>query len=372
MVLYHTNPLQMPQYGYEDMFYSSDEDETLISPSTIPPGVPIHGQAFAGASQANAILNNRSSMKEPMSTTHGHTLDSSDPKLIVMPDEDIRITRIANTASEHIAALRLVADSVAQQQQLAALAILLNPFFWALIVPVVAAIQYSAYKGHVNLPTLAFITVAVLTAFVSLMKRSVSGYLDAAEKVGTWRWLYGLEEATTKKARGHDPLHLTMEECNCRHVRPRKGPQKRDLVLVARLDQSDEIIGTIVLRIIPITHFSKPGSQSNSSEKRCRKILALLPNCKAIIRAWTVKRGHRGAGIGAWMLKDAILLSLKYGWMGPEFAEDHANSARVLPQRLNGWLDEMVARAKRRLLRDIETLSSTPEDVDGWALPDIL
>jgi hypothetical protein len=72
------------------------------------------------------------------------------------------------------------------------------------------------------------------------------------------------------------------------------------------------------------------------------------------------------------MLKDAILLSLKYGWMGPEFAEDHANSARVLPQRLNGWLDEMVARAKRRLLRDIETLSSTPEDVDGWALPDIL
>lgn len=85
-----------------------------------------------------------------------------------------------------------------------------------------------------------------------------------------------------------------------------------------------------------------------------------------------MKQSHRGAGIGAWMLKDAILLCLKYGWMGPEFATDHANSARVLPRRLNGWFDKMEARARRRLLRDIETLSSAPEDVDGWALPDIL
>jgi hypothetical protein len=45
---------------------------------------------------------------------------------------------------------------------------------------------------------------------------------------------------------------------------------------------------------------------------------------------------------------------------------------RVYFRRLNGWLDKMEARAKGRLLRDIESLSSTPEDVDGWALPDIL
>ncbi|KAJ5886122.1 Acetyltransferase GNAT family [Penicillium subrubescens] len=337
----------MPQYGYEDMFYSSDEGETLISPSAVRPDVPIHGQAFAGASQAHAILNNGSSLKEPMPTSHGHTPDSSDPKPIVIPGKDIRITRIANTASEHIAALRLVADSVAHQQQLAALAILFNPFFLGLILPVAVVIHYFAYKGHIKLPTLAFITVAVLMAFVTLMKRSVSGYLHAAEKVGTRRWLYCLEEATTKKARGHDALHLTIGDCNCRRVRPREGCQKRDLVLVARLDPSDEIIGTIILRVIPITHFSNPVSQSNRSEKRCRKSLAPLPNCKAIIRAWTVKQGHRGAGIGAWMLKDVILLCLKYGWMGPEFAKDHENSARVLPRRLN-------------------------EDVDGWALPDIL
>jgi dynein heavy chain 1 len=97
-----------------------------------------------------------------------------------------------------------------------------------------------------------------------------------------------------------------------------------------------------------------------------------MANCKAIIRAWTVKQSHRGAGIGAWMLKDAILLCLKYSWIGPEFANDHANSVRVLPRRLNGWLDRMENRAKRRLLRDIATLSSTSEEIDGWALPGIL
>lgn len=208
--------------------------------------------------------------------------------------------------------------------------------------------------------------------FRTLIKWAVAGYLDAAEKVGTWRWLYGLEEATTKKARGHDTLDSTMGDCNCRHVRPREDSQKRDIVLVARLDPSDEIIGTIILRITLIKNSAKATSRSNSSEKRCLKTQAPMPNCKAVIRAWTVKQSHRGAGIGAWMLKDAILLCLKYGWKGPEFAKYHANSVRVLPREFNGWLDMMEARAKRRLSRDIATLSSTLEAVDSWALPDIL
>lgn len=72
------------------------------------------------------------------------------------------------------------------------------------------------------------------------------------------------------------------------------------------------------------------------------------------------------------MLKDAILLCLKYGWMGPEFAKDNANSVHVLPQRFNGWLNKMEVRARRRLSRDIATLSSTPEGVDGWAMPGVL
>lgn len=228
MVLYHTNPLQLPQYGYDDMFYPSDEDETSIFPSAEISEVPLHRQVFVEASQAPGILNNGSSLKELTSTIHGHTPDSNDPKLIVMPNEGIRVTRIANTASEHITALRLVADSVAQQRQLAARAILFDPFLWALVSPVTAGIYYSPFKSHIDLLTLAFITVAVLMAFGSLVKRSLSGYLDAAGKVGTWRWLYGLEEATTKKAGGHGTLDTTMGECNCRHVRPREGPDKRD------------------------------------------------------------------------------------------------------------------------------------------------
>jgi hypothetical protein len=136
-----------------------------------------------------------------MSTSHW-----SDSNLIFMPDEDTHITQIANTASEHIAALRLVADSVAQQRQLAARGILFNPFCWALILPVTVRIYYSAYKGLINLLTLAFINAAVLMAFGMIMKWSVAGYLDGAEKVDTWRWLYGFEEETKKKARGHDKL----------------------------------------------------------------------------------------------------------------------------------------------------------------------
>lgn len=61
------------------------------------------------------------------------------------------------------------------------------------------------------------------------------------------------------------------------------------------------------------------------------------------------------------MLKDAIELCLKYGWVGPELASNHANSRRVRPNGFNGWLDEAEARAKRRLFWDISTLPATSE-----------
>lgn len=97
-----------------------------------------------------------------------------------------------------------------------------------------------------------------------------------------------------------------------------------------------------------------------------------MHDCKAVIRAWTVKQSHRGAGIGAWMLKDVIELCLQYGWVGPEFAMDHANSVRVLPKVFDGWLDAMEARAKNRLARDIVTLAAALEGPDGSAMPGFL
>ncbi|KAJ5378048.1 uncharacterized protein N7496_005457 [Penicillium cataractarum] len=291
---------------------------------------------------------------------------------ITMPDEDSRITSIATTASEHITALRLVADSVAQQRQLAARAILFDPICLALLPLVPAGMYYSPYKDRIDILTILLLSTGALMAFGSIVKWSLGGYLDAAERVGTWRWLYGLEDDNATKMRGHYQGGVSNKRYDGEQVQVRSIHSKRDIVLVTRPDPFGEIIGTIILRIVPITRVSRLSTGSNSSQKRRLNTPRSMRDCKAIIRAWTVKQSHRGAGIGAWMLKDAIELCLQYGWVGPEFAMDHANSVRVLPQLFNGWLDAMEARAKKRLRRDIATLTAALEVADGSAMPGVL
>lgn len=130
----------MEYYGYEDMFHFSDEEET-VSESSFEPLEPITPvQASLETKHGHTIPFNGDPRKNTPSTNMHSAGSSSTPNLIIMPDEAIRITQIAKTASEHIAALRLVADSVAQQRQLAALAILFHPFCWALMPPLMAGI----------------------------------------------------------------------------------------------------------------------------------------------------------------------------------------------------------------------------------------
>ncbi|KAJ5152698.1 uncharacterized protein N7482_009176 [Penicillium canariense] len=351
---------------------STEDNSSSVSSgaSSEEPSKEASNNESRGPSRANESPSKR--QRETTSFESNYAPCPTSTNLITMPDKDSRITQIATKANEHIAALRLVADSVAQQRQLAAGAVLCSPLCWALIPLVPACIYYSPYQERVDNLTIFLLCIGISMAFGVAVKWSVRGYLDAAEKVGTWRWLYGFEDKSKTKARRQEtdtkPMH--MDEGS--HIRSMGSICKRDFVLVARLTDDGDIIGTIILRVVPITTSSEKASRSKSSQKRCQMIHRSPQPCKVVIRAWTVKQSHRGAGIGAWMLKDALVLCLQYGWMGPEFAADHANSVRVLPSVFNGWIDRMEARAKNRLARDIEIFWAKLEEGNEWAMRSVI
>lgn len=112
----------------------------------------------------------------------------------------------------------------------------------------------SPYKDRIDLLTILLLSVGAFMVFGSIVKWSVAGYLDVAEKVGTWRWLYGFEDDNETKTRGHHQGYVANKGYNGEYVQLRSIHSKRDIVLVARLDPFGEIIGTIILRLIPITH----------------------------------------------------------------------------------------------------------------------
>lgn len=207
--------------------------------------------------------------------------------------------------TDRVEALRLIADSVAQQRQNLSRAIITNPIAIVIALAVCAiAIQYND-----DLATAVITTAGFLMAGMAGVGYFTYEYLDLAEKTGTWSYL-----------RGDD--------------------NKEDILLVTKYN--DAIIGALVLRLSPVsgTDEDKQNNDKNKSTK-----------LKAIIRAWTVSRRYRKMEIGTDLLQEAITLCKKNGWEGPEFAPEHANSKRVLPRMFHKNMDRMEAKAQKLLER---------------------
>ena len=74
------------------------------------------------------------------------------------------------------------------------------------------------------------------------------------------------------------------------------------------------------------------------------------------IRGWTVKQKYRLKGVGEALIEEAIQVGNAKGWTvgGVEFAPDHANSKRVLPDYLNGKFNKMERLAQKVLDRNLQ------------------
>ncbi|PKX93366.1 uncharacterized protein P174DRAFT_513760 [Aspergillus novofumigatus IBT 16806] len=182
----------------------------------------------------------------------------------------------ATQKEDLIPALRLIADSVAQQRQTAARALIFHPLWLSAMTAVIAIVYKALYTDSSDLPLIGTTSAGCVMA----------GLLVEAERVGKWEWLNACSSAGPKEQG--------------------QGQGEEQEVLVTKF--GERIIGAVVLRGV------LPAEQGKVN---------------GVIRAWTVERRYRGKG-------EAVEMCRLKGWEGPVFDEQHANAKRVLPGLFNG------------------------------------
>lgn len=229
------------------------------------------------------------SLTAPANTDSNPTAEASNP----IPELSIYI---ATDPDEVLSAHRLIADSVAQQRQLAARAIIFHPVWLGAMLAVFAVVYKWLYHDSSDLPLIGTTGAGCVMAGLTLVRLWTGGYIEHAEHVGTRAWLEGAEES---------------------------GGDKQE-ILVTKF--GEKIIGALVVK----------GVQEG------RKV-------HGVIRAWTVTQRYRGKGVGSGLLEEAMLVCQKRRWKGPEFDEEHANAKKVLPSLFNGPFERRERRARGAL-----------------------
>ncbi|USP76016.1 hypothetical protein yc1106_03290 [Curvularia clavata] len=210
-------------------------------------------------------------------------------------------TYTAETEDDRIEGLRLVADSVAQQRQVASKMLMFHPIsLSAFFLTVAIAAQYMLrwYEDKLMLvTTLGGISMTYLI-FIRWM---TGGYIGLAEDIDM-DWL------------GDDRLIV--------------------------VKWGEDIIGSLVLG----------WADNDAAKKRGRRRRG-----KAVVRAWTVKLKYRGKGVGEGLLEEAVRVAGERGADGILFDADHANSKRVLPPIFNGFLNKQELKAEKALQKVADT-----------------
>jgi hypothetical protein len=213
-------------------------------------------------------------------------------------------TSVLTTDESQVAALRLIADSIAQQRQLASRALIFHPAVIATYLAVLAITYQILYRNSDQLGVL-ITTVSGITMIALVAVRGVtSGYITQAEE---FNWEF------TKNEDGEN-----------------------DIVLGTQF--GDAIIGAAILRLEP-----------NSTKKK-------KAGGKGVVRAWTVKMRYRGTGVGTDLLQEAVKISRERLGNSAEigFAAEHAHSKMVLPEMFNGTFRKKEARAAKALKAVVE------------------
>lgn len=212
-------------------------------------------------------------------------------------------TYAAVSEEDQILALRLVADGVAQQRQFAAKSLIFHPAVVAGWIAILAVVAQFLYKGQTSdLALVATTWAGSVMAGLLLVRWLTGGYLEMAEKVGTWNWLY---------------------------------KDGRDIEMIIT-KFGENVIGALIMRIGRSD--SSPTSRGNRAKKKNT----------AVIRAWAVAQRYRGKGVGGGLLEEAVRISKERGCI-PSFAADHANAGRILPAMFNKTFERREQKAQDML-----------------------
>lgn len=231
--------------------------------------------------------------------------------------------------------LHIIADSIAQQRNIASRSIIFHPVTFAVFAGIIAVLKQFFYdSATTDWVRVSTTLVGVVMAMLGAIRLICGPYIFEAERVGTWKWLNQGRSTEEEEQTGLRVLGT------------------HDEVLLTKF--GDEFIAAIIYR--GVQPLGSPGSPSGS--KKSRRTPSSSKQTRMVIRGWSVKQKYRRKEVGTALLEEAINSAKAKGWTvdGIEFAEDHANHKRVLPAMFNGPLDKFANVANSALEKKVQEL----------------
>jgi hypothetical protein len=229
---------------------------------------------------------------------------------------------ILTARADKAAALKLIADSIAQQRQQAAYYLVFHPLPFSGLLAVLAAIYRYAWarNNQHDLGTALLLASGAIMTYLLVIRYLTSGYLHAAEEL-SWDFL--------TPGGGSNG----------------QGGQE-DLIIGTRF--GSEMIGALVLRLEPL---SSSNSNHGHGRRKSHSRQNSLKGGRGLIRAWTTKLRYRRKGVGGDMLREAVRVTRERCGKDAEvgFAKEHANSVMVLPERFNRVFRKREMQAAKTL-----------------------
>ena len=225
------------------------------------------------------------------------------------------VTKQLTEEEDKIAALKLIADSIAQQRQIASRIVIFHPITLAAYFLILAVASQFIYKTRSDIGIMATTTAGITMACLIATRALTSGYLTLAEE---FNWKFATNE-----------------------------DGEEDIIVGSRY--GEEIMGALILRL-----------ERNGNGSGKKKTKSAKTGGKGVVRAWTVRLRYRGKGVGTELLEEAVRIAREKLGNSAEigFAAEHANSKMILPNIFNATFRKREARAAKALENVIESMDT--------------
>ncbi|CAK7267237.1 hypothetical protein SEPCBS119000_002444 [Sporothrix epigloea] len=278
-----------------------------------------------------AHIDKRSS--SPVATTANKSAPSDEP--IGLDDIPPLSLGVLTEHADKVDALKLVADSIAQQRQTASRSMVFHP----LNVAGLSATLGVAYQLNSNrdLGVNLSIMSGIIMAYLMTIRYFTAQYIPLAEDL-KWDWILPIKD--------DGELDPDAEE---------------DKIIGAKY--GNEIIGALVLRLVPSTSEQTLAAAGSTNSRRKRSPSSLnnyYTGGHGVVRAWTTILRYRRRGVGSDMLHEAIKVTRDHCGKDARvvFAEAHANSVMVVHDMFNRPFrkaEQWAAAALEKALQHVES-----------------
>ncbi|KAI9865258.1 MAG: hypothetical protein M1824_003410 [Vezdaea acicularis] len=251
-------------------------------------------------------------------------------------------TYLATSPTTIISALKLIADSIAQQRQLASRALIFHPLSLSLFIGLLGFLTSIMYDGtNASLPLIFTTFAGICMACLVAVRGATAGYINAAEQL------------------------------NLGFLKPEGGSigGEADDILVTTY--GDLVIGVLILRFPPGSGAASSSAASSSTaaggsarkgaKKSQQPASTSTPKDEdktsapktVLVRAWTVKMRYRGTGVGRALLEEGVKLARERCRSDVKvvFDKEHANCKKLLPGLFMAGFSGREERARKSLAK---------------------